>query len=314
MQKNKTHAFTLVELLVVIAIIGVLVALLLPAVQAAREAARRMQCINNLKQIGLGLANYESSFQQFPIQYSVQDEAGIDGSGLSWMMSILPFIEQQALFDSIDPTGSMQAGQGMVRLENYPAIRTPIDAYLCPSDPEAKEKIFEDVWGAVGIPFATLSYVGVIGPHDIGNGSIFGGLPDCHNFSQYGLKECSGTFWRHTHLAPVKLKSFTDGLSNTTIVGEVLFEFSSFKYWALSNGTFASTHAPLNFTAAPGDPPEISDPWLGWRNNTGFRSRHPGGAHFLWGDGHIAFFSEAIDEVVYRGLSTRAGEEIVAYE
>jgi len=309
MQKTKTRAFTLVELLVVIAIIGVLVALLLPAVQAAREAARRSQCINNLKQIGLGLANYESGFKQFPIQTAPYEEEGVDGSGQSWMWAILPFVEQPALFDSIDPSGRISAGEGIVRPENHPALRTPVDVYLCPSDPEARERTFEDVWdpsgNALDIPFATMNYAGVMGPHDLDNSSIHGGLPDCHNFSS-GFKECTGTFWRHSHLAPVKLRSFSDGLSNTIIVGEVVPEFDSFKYWAMSNGTQAGTHAPINFM------PEPNVPWFGWRDQWGFRSRHPGGAHFLWGDGHISYVNETINEIVYRGISTRAGAELVS--
>ncbi len=305
MRNPKSRAFTLVELLVVIAIIGILVALLLPAVQAAREAARRTQCINNLKQIGLGLSNFESSSKMFPTQIApYQEVKGVDGNGQSWMVAILPFVEEQALFDSINPDGQMAKSLGMIRPENYPAIRTSVDIYFCPSD-EAKGRNIYDTWKALGIEFATTNYAGVIGPHNLGNASIFGGLPDCHNYSATRSKECSGTFWRHSHLAPVKLKSFTDGLSNTIIVGEVLPEFDSGKFWAMSNGTWASTSPPINYT------PDPNNPWFGWPDQTGFRSRHPGGAHFLWGDGHITFLSEVIDEIVYRGLSTRAGGEMV---
>jgi prepilin-type N-terminal cleavage/methylation domain-containing protein len=257
---RKRTGFTLVELLVVIAIIGVLVALLLPAVQAAREAARRAQCTNNLKQIGLGLANYESGLGQLPTQFAPYDEAGVDGNGISWMVQILPFIEQQSLFGSIDSTGKMSAREGMIRQQNYPALETPIDVYFCPSDP-LEETTVDDAWQATGIPLGVTNYAGVLGPHDLGNGSIFGGLPDCHNYTscqnaesrgrQEYCTECSGTFWRHSHLAPVSLESFADGLSNTMIVGEVLPEFDAFKYWPLSSGTYASTHlSPTNLGLA----------------------------------------------------------------
>jgi prepilin-type processing-associated H-X9-DG protein len=101
------------------------------------------------------------------------------------------------------------------------------------------------------------------------------------------------------------LESFADGLSHTLVVGEVLPEFDSFKYWPLSSGTYASTHAPVNYT------PDPNEPWFGWANQIGFRSRHPGGAHFLWGDGHVALVSDGIHENVYRGISTRAGGEIL---
>ncbi len=304
MQNSKTRAFTLVELLVVIAIIGLLVALLLPAVQTAREAARRSQCINNLKQIGLGLHNYESSLKRFPTQTAHYEEAGVDGNGQSWMMALLPFIEEPALFDSIDLTGAVSQGEGISRPENFLALQTPVDIYYCPSD-HAKGTTVDDVWLLAGIDFAVTNYAGVLGPHNLGNASIFGGLPDCHNFSS-GFKECTGTFWRHSHLAPVKLKSFTDGLSKTIIVGEVVPEFDAFKYWAMSNGVQASTHAPINYL------PEPNEPWFGWPDQWGFRGRHPGGVHFLWGDGHISFVNETINEIVYRGLSTRQGRELVS--
>jgi len=220
------------------------------------------------------------------------------------MLLLLPFIEQQTLFDSIDLTGAASMGEGIIRPENFPALQTPVDVYYCPSD-QAKGTTVDDAWPVPGILFAVTNYGGVLGPHNVGNASIFGGLPDCHNFNT-GFRECTGTFWRHSHLAPVKLKSFTDGLSNTIIVGEVLPEFDSFKYWALSTGSTIATHSPINYT------PEPNEPWFGWPDQWGARSRHPGGVHFLWGDGHVTFVSESISEIVYRGISTRAGDELVA--
>ena len=114
---RRCHAgFTLVELLVVIAIIAMLVTLLLPAVQAAREAARRSQCTNQLKQIALAILNYEAQKTNFPICIAhYQEVEGVDGTGLSWMADMLPFIEEQALYDSIDFTGRVSEGLGMVR-------------------------------------------------------------------------------------------------------------------------------------------------------------------------------------------------------
>lgn len=305
---GRPSGFTLVELLVVIAIIGILVALLLPAVQAAREAARRMQCGNNLKQIGLAVCNYDSQFKVFPICIAHYDEGGVQGNGLSWMVGILPFLEQQSLFDSLNLDGqAYPAGSGIFRPENREFIRRPVETYLCPSD-SARETVKTNVWLAVpsNLPLASTNYAGVIGPHNLGNASIFGGLPDCHHYSVYGIKECAGTFWRHSHLAPVTTASFIDGTSNTTIIGEVVPEYDDFKYWSMSNGTFASTHAPLNYF-----PPEPFDPWWGWRNQVGFRSRHPGGAQFAWGDGHVSLLNESIDRAIYRGLSTRALGEAV---
>ena len=305
---NRNSGFTLVELLVVIAIIGILIALLLPAVQAAREAARRMQCSNNLKQISLAALNYESTYKCLPICIAHFDEAGVEGNGLSWMIGILPFMEQQPLFDSLNLDGqAYTAGRGVFNAENHELIRQPIDAYRCPSD-SIKNLVKTNVWRAVpsDLPLAVTSYAGVLGPHDYGNASIFGGLPDCHNYAAYGYEECTGTFWRHSHLAPVTIASFTDGTSNTVIIGEVMPDYDDFKYWAIGNGTYASTGPPINYAA-----PEPVDPW-DWANQGGFRSRHPGGAQFAFGDGHVSFLSDTIATDVYRGLSTRAGGEVVA--
>jgi prepilin-type N-terminal cleavage/methylation domain-containing protein/prepilin-type processing-associated H-X9-DG protein len=306
-QSRWNRGFTLVELLVVITIIAILIALMMPAVQAAREAARQTQCCNNLKQIALGVLNYESQHRMFPIsiaQYQESNWSG-DGNGLSWMVGILPYIDQQNLFDSIKFNGRVSDNLGMLRPENRNAVKTAIPLYYCPSD-NSMGVVKTDVWLIpAGIPFATTNYAGVLGPHNLGNSSIFGGLPDCHNYSTYGKQQCSGTFWRHSHIAPVKIASFTDGTSKTTIIGEVVPEYDNFKYWALSDGIWASTHAPLNWI------PSVNQPWGGWPDQMGFRSRHPTGANFAFGDGHVSFFSQSINSAVYRGLSTRAGAERV---
>jgi len=304
---GRAHGFTLVELLVVIAIIGILIGLLLPAVQAVRAAARRMQCSNNLKQIGLATLNYENQFQCYPISISHYNEAGVEGNGMSWMLGILPNIEQAAVLNSLNLSGNaFPTGKGIFNPENHEIIKRPIETYRCPSD-SAKNRVKTNVWQAVpsNLPLAVTSYSGVLGPHNLGNASIFGGEPDCHNYTAYGRKECLGTFWRHSHLSPVTIASIRDGTSNTIIIGEVLPDYDDFKQWALGNGTWASTHAPINYQA-----PEPVNGW-DWPNQMGFRSRHPGGAQFAFGDGHVSFLSEAIATDVYRGLSTRAGGEIV---
>ena len=303
--RRTRNAFTLVELLVVIAIIGMLVTLLLPAVQSAREAARRTQCTNQLKQIALAILNYEGTATHFPISIAhYQEVEGVDGNGLSWMADVLPYIEEQGLYDSINFTGRVSAGLGMIRPENRVAIATAVPAFYCTSD-NAMGTVKTDVWLVPNIPFATTNYSGVMGPHNMGNASIWGGLPDCHNFGAYDTKKCSGSFWRHSHLAPVTIASFLDGTSNTIIVGEVLPEFDDFNYWALGNGTYDSTHAPINYK------PEPNNPWNGWPDQHGFRSHHPGGANFAWGDARVSFVVEAIDRDIYRGVSTRALAEIV---
>ncbi len=295
--------FTLIELLVVIAIIAVLIALLVPAVQKVREAAAQTQCQNNLKQIGLAVANYEQLNKFFPKQYPHYQETAVDGTGVSWMFAILPFLEQGALYDSVDATGQVAAGQGMVRPGNLPAIRTSVRTYFCPSD-TAYGSVHTDVWLLTGTPFAKLNYAGVIGDINYGNASIFGGAPDCHNFGATGKAECPGTFWRHSFMAPVRISSFVDGTSNTMIAGESLPEFDSFTCWALSNSN-KSTGPTLNYRPNP------NNPWNGWSNQSGFRSRHANGAYFAFADGHVSFILETINTTTYRALSTRKGGEAI---
>jgi len=130
----RRRGFTLVELLVVIAIIGVLIALLLPAVQQAREAARRMQCQNNLKQLGLSLHNYHDTFGKFP---AGRYEDGNVSSQLGWGTMILPFLEQSALFDSIQAHGGMTTSSTWDTVADVRDIdaKVVLEAFLCPSDP-----------------------------------------------------------------------------------------------------------------------------------------------------------------------------------
>ena len=207
-ERRAPRGFTLVELLVVIAIIGILIALLLPAVQAAREAARRMQCSNNLRQIGVAVLVYESHYDVFPVNICFGNDSGVRESGYSWLIGILPFLEYQPLFDSMVFEGSVDEGLGMVNPKNHQAIRTQVPTYYCPSDTAQQDiPVKTNLWGMPGgfkdLPFATTNYSGIMGPHNIDNSSIFGGLPDCHDFSSTGTKECTGTFWRHSHLTPV---------------------------------------------------------------------------------------------------------------
>ena len=306
---RRASAFTLIELLVVIAIIGILIALLLPAVQAAREEARRIKCSNNLKQIALGVLNYENQFGTFPISIP-QDECGdssYQGSGMSWMVGILPFVEEQWRFDALNLDGRVREGRGILNAENREIIRKTIPLYLCPSD-SSGGLIRNDVWYYVsGVPFSTMNYAGVLGPHTVEayGTSTFGGLTYCNNMCVRKLRSCTGCFWRHTCLAPVTLTSFRDGTSNTIIVGEVVPEIDPFKVWALANGSHSFTSIPLNYV----EPANVGK-WA-YPDHMGFHSRHSGGAHFACADGHVSFISETIDHEVYRGLSTRRGGEVV---
>ena len=333
-------AFTLVELLVVIAIIGVLVALLLPAVQAAREAARRMSCANNLKNIGLACLNFADVEGHMPISISRWPEdfdirgnwIGPDGgkmaeknggpgyNGKGWIVDILPQMEQQALHTQIvaDYTGSFGIngpfgrGLGNPKLKDIMAVQQ--SWMSCPSDPSAIPS--EDQWHWPKRLTATTSYKGVLGdsastdglsPGDVNASQKtafpdFGSGPDCHN-----TVECNGLIWRGNYFNPVELRSITDGQSNTFMVGEsvVSQDYHSAGYFA--DGSWATCGIPLNFFRLGIPPEDVKG--VDWFDMRGFKSLHAGGAQFVMADGSVHFVTENIDGVIYRALATRNGEE-----
>jgi len=153
-----------------------------------------------------------------------------------------------------------------------------------------------------GIEAALTSYKGVIGDTRMGNSASIhqGSEPDCHR-----MPECPGLFWRMTFKAPIAIADIRDGTSNTVMVGEDVPKYNraTAAYWG--NGDYASCHAPLNYFPAPPADPHY------WPNGMSFRSLHPGGAHFCLADGSVRFFSESMDYMLYRALSTKAGGEAV---
>lgn len=318
---RKQDGFTLVELLVVIAIIGILIALLLPAVQAAREAARRTQCANNLKQLGLGILNHASAKKTLPvsISYSSPFARGCDApgqpscSGIGWIVNTLPYIEQQSLFVQFTPCfkGSFFSAGGLASTvvplggqscQQLLAIQTPM--LFCPSDESVLNlEIWQPQLQSVGVKQeAKTSYKGVVGDNQAAGSSFPGSTPDCSN-ADY---DCKGLFWRHSFLRPRKIKDITDGTSKTLMVGEdipLYAQSTSAAYFA--NGDHAFCYIPLNYKPNPLKPTE-------WYNNMGFRSYHGGVVQFAMCDGSVRQLPEAMDHMVYRALSTRAGGEAVS--
>lgn len=287
----KKHAFTLVELLVVIAIIGVLIALLLPAVQQAREAARRMQCNNNLKQIGLGLHNFHDTFGQFPAGYGFNEQANAAAwrKAWGWGARILPFIEQSALHDQLGVT--TQEFDALLPGNNsssWPAagvalIRTPLDAYICPSDPGDVINTSVDFCHTGGPDTtkpAKSNYAGVLGHYTTNwNASPTATIPNKHGMMdpQKGIR----------------MADITDGTSNTFAVGE-RDSIHHAAYWVGTGNvnSESSWSSPKAIGRTFGQ--KINQPLVG-RFYLAFSSLHPGGANFLFADGSVHFLGETID-------------------
>jgi prepilin-type N-terminal cleavage/methylation domain-containing protein len=339
-------AFTLVELLVVIAIIGILVALLLPAVQAAREAARRMGCSNNLHNISLAVLNFSDAKKRIPHSRNMwAEERDITGrwvgppdgklatknggpgySGRGWMVEILPQMEEQALFDGIEAglktingqktwgTPRALAGTGMGVLELRPLLERALPWMVCPSDESAQPSDKQFHWTPVLI--GTSSYKGVLGDNVVwpaftihNDGTMPPQGAGASIDCHNSVSNCNGLFWRNAYYSPLKLKDIIDGQSKTLMVGEAVVgqDFHSAAFFA--DGDWASANVTLNFFLVAATEQDIIDDWY---NVRGFRSLHPGVVQFALADGSVQVLQEGIDHKVYRGMATRNGEEVTS--
>nr|WP_261342747.1 DUF1559 domain-containing protein [Posidoniimonas polymericola] len=328
------RGFTLVELLVVIAIIGVLVALLLPAVQAARESARRAQCINQMKQFGLAILSYETSNRAFPpgsVTYGLwgfrnpdqhpfdcprSESSKHDCSGENWAIESLPYLEQQALYDLYDhDEHNLEEGDpdgdGQI---NQKVRDAPLGIMLCPTDTFANE------WGGAIAAGSYKAVAGVItqqggwinwtSPYD-GSGNP---MPDKMKevWSRRGLFHNTGA----PGLAPSEMRHVTDGTSKTFMVGE--FHATGANpprpaYWALSQRWYARGEAfadPLLRTTDLDSCLEKLATVPKWACSRAFGSTHAGsGGNWLRIDGSVAYVTTDLNGEIYEAFATIAGED-----
>ncbi|HXT58372.1 MAG TPA: DUF1559 domain-containing protein [Pirellulales bacterium] len=294
---RRPHGFTLVELLVAIAIIGLLVALLIPAIQAARESARRIQCFNNLRQLGIALQNYHDISRRFPSGYlSGSDSAGNDiGPGWGWSAFLLPQVEQATAQQTLNFNLPVEAAQ------NSAGRMLSLPVFLCPSD-VAKPTWQVNAGPPNNSPICTIAesnYVGVFGTTEPG-------------------VDGDGVFFRDSSIG---LRDILDGSSNTLMVGE--------RSILLGPATWVGAVANAVLVPDPSDgvgtgPPENDSSMVLGHTGDGFgpgdRASHVnqfysvhagGGVQFLFADGHAKFLQPTLDYFTYQAMATRAGRESI---
>lgn len=298
------HGFTLIELLVVIAIIAILVALLLPAVQQVREAARKSQCQDHLHNLAIALHDYEVSLSSYPINCSHNRQFNDTSLQITWTQGVLPYIEQKPLYDQINFSAPVST--------NRTVFQNVIDIFLCPSDTTAESGKMQ---GRANLPnnvdynFGLLGYKAVAGSNWAwGTFQPVVSARGRYAGSNNGLDAGNGFICRDTGRGAhtTRSRDVTDGTSNTIVLGECVSGIVTHNSWGFFNHTTATCAVPPNYYVPPG---KITTG--DWPHNYSFASLHPGGCQFALLDGKVTFVSENIDIGVYRGLATINAGEVV---
>jgi prepilin-type N-terminal cleavage/methylation domain-containing protein/prepilin-type processing-associated H-X9-DG protein len=283
--RGPRRAFTLVELLVVIAIIGILIALLLPAVQAAREAARRTSCLNNVTQLGLAAHNYEFHFESLPAGVTNPDgpiRNEPQGTHVGWIVKILPYLEQRVLFDRFDQVA------GAYAVDNADVRKTQVAMLMCPSDPAPYIN-----------PTATVAR------------SAYAG---CHHDTEAPIdRDNHGLLFLDSQ---VRFGDIYDGSTNTILLGEALTSPDELGWVSGTRATLRNTSLIEEGRIRLGSPPPADEgkaqqPPLESLFVGGFGSHHPGGMNVGFADGSTRFIANSIDPDLLRRLGNRSDGEIV---
>jgi len=288
---RRRRAFTLVELLVVIAIIGILVALLLPAIQAAREAARRTECNNNLKQIGLALQNYHDTYRVLPPGGFRETN---NGNALSWNVLVLPFMELPALYDEV-----VFGVQGYSAAADSIAVEM-IDGYICPSAPGSIQR------HSTNSQYFTAHYYGIMGPEGT---NPAGGTYSFDSSGTQGGYASQGVLTRGSN---VGLRDVLDGTSNTFLAGEISWVKNDagdankgYRRWTRGcEGDASASTKNIKYEIR-----SVGYTAVGNFNDISFGSQHPGGCLFALCDGAVKFVSENVDMATYKATASRDGGE-----
>jgi prepilin-type N-terminal cleavage/methylation domain-containing protein len=305
--------FTLIELLVVIAIIAVLIALLLPAVQQAREAARRTQCRNNMKQLGIAMHNYHDAHLEFPPGCIRGGAAGgwgfqTNNETSTWTMMVLPYIDQATIYNRMNFKTSDWYPGTIFTVPNCDLAKEIITAFVCASDISSGSREF-GTWACLGGTvnaagnFATISYAGMA---DSRNRINSAGYTSCGNC--YPRTDGNGVLFNRSRIG---VRDVIDGTSNTMLLAEVSGGPNANQFWEWAwSGPLVDTRITPN---GPGtwvgdktflNPRETDTP-------QGASSYHEGGIHILLSDGAVRFLSENINYGTYQSLASRNGGEVV---